>query len=257
MASTKFQNQTAIITGAGQGIGFEIARQLALQGASVLLNDMDARLARSAARAIEREGGICHALPGDAADTDFIPKMVAEAVDRFGALHIAIANAGITLFGSFLEYQPETLQKVMDLNLKGSFFLAQAAARQMIRQGTGGTILLMSSVTGRQAHKNLVAYGMTKAGLEMLAKGLVAELSPMGIRINAVCPGATMTERTAEDAAYEKTWSEITPLGRPATTADIAQAALFLVSDAARHITGQTLVVDGGWTAMGVQPGEG
>lgn len=252
-----FQNKVAIITGAGQGIGFEIARQLALQGASVLLNDLDAGIAQSAAAAIEREGGICQAFPGDASDTGFILEMAAEAVHRFGGLQIAIANAGITLFGSFLDYSPEAFHKVVELNLAGSFFLAQAAARQMIRQGTGGSILLLSSVTGRQAHKNLVAYGMTKAALEMLARGLVAELSPMGIRINAVCPGATLTERTAEDAAYEKTWSEITPLGRPASTSDIAQAALFLVSDAARHITGQTLVVDGGWTVMGVQPGGG
>ena len=114
----------------------------------------------------------------------------------------------------------------------------------------------MSSVTGHQAHASLAAYGMTKAGLEMLARSLVIDLSPYGITINAVAPGATLTERTLNDPMYVPTWSRITPMGRPATVADIANAALFLVAPASRHITGQTLVVDGGWTAVSVPPTE-
>ena len=112
----------------------------------------------------------------------------------------------------------------------------------------------MSSVTGHQAHKNLAAYGMSKAALEMLAKTLVVELSPYGITVNAVAPGATITERTLSDPSYEKTWSGITPTGRPATTSDIANAALFLVSPSAGHITGQSLIVDGGWTSVSPSP---
>jgi 3-oxoacyl-[acyl-carrier protein] reductase len=112
----------------------------------------------------------------------------------------------------------------------------------------------MSSVTGHQAHKNLAAYGMSKAALEMLAKNLVLELSPFNITINAIAPGATITERTKSDPNYEKTWSGITPTGRPATTTDIAQAALFLVSPEAGHITGQSLVIDGGWTSVSPSP---
>jgi 3-oxoacyl-[acyl-carrier protein] reductase len=112
----------------------------------------------------------------------------------------------------------------------------------------------MSSVTGHQAHQNLAAYGMTKAALEMLAKSLVIELSPYRINVNTIAPGATLTERTMNDAAYEKTWSAITPMGRPASTGDIADAALFLVSDGARHITGQNLVIDGGWTSISPPP---
>ena len=165
-----------------------------------------------------------------------------------------MANAGITLFGDFLTYTPAAFQQVMQTNLAGSFFLAQAAAKQMISQGEGGSILLMSSVTGHQAHKNLAAYAMTKAALEMLAKNLVIELSAYSINVNAIAPGATLTERTKVDPGYEKTWSIITPMGRPSTTEDIANAALFLLSAKARHITGQSLVIDGGWTSISPSP---
>lgn len=117
-------------------------------------------------------------------------------------------------------------------------------------------MLFMSSVTGHQAHKNLAAYGMSKAALEMLAKHLVLELAPHRINVNTVAPGATLTERTASDETYAATWANITPMGRPASPDDIAAAALFLLSEEARHVTGQTLVVDGGWSTVSPSPYE-
>jgi len=183
-----------------------------------------------------------------------IHQMVDKAVEQYGRLDIVIANAGITLFGDFLTYPPESFFKVMQVNLAGTFFLAQAAANQMKQQPNGGSMLFMSSVTGHQAHKNLAAYGMSKAALEMLAKNLVIELSQYKITVNTVAPGATLTTRTTADPDYEKVWSEITPMGRPAYVADIANTALFLVSDKAKHITGQNLVVDGGWTCISPSP---
>ncbi len=250
----EFANKSAIVTGAGSGIGFEICRQLVQQGAAVLLNDLDEELTQNAVNQLRKEGGNCTGLAGDAGDAGFIGKMVDTAVGSYGKLDIAIANAGITLFGNFFDYQPEAYYKVMRLNLGGSFFLAQAAARQMIKQGHGGSILLTSSSVAHQAHKDLAAYASTKAGIEMLAKNLVVELSPFNININAVAPGATLTERTLEDPNYTDTWSRLIPLGRPGTVQDVAHAVLFLVSDKARQITGQSLLVDGGWTSISPQP---
>jgi glucose 1-dehydrogenase len=254
MINKTFHNQVAIVTGAGQGIGLEICRQLALNGASVVLNDIEKSLTEESAKKIHNEKGICIAMPGDASDVDFIQSLVEETVKQFGKVDIIIANAGITLFGDFLQYEPEDFYQVMKVNLGGSFFFAQAAARQMKLQGTGGKILFMSSVTGNQAHKDLAAYSMTKAALQMLAKNLVIELSPYKITVNAIAPGATATERTTHDPDYEKTWSRITPIGKPATTTDVANAALFLVSPQASHITGQTLIIDGGWSSISPSP---
>lgn len=251
MSAGAFHGKVAIVTGAGQGIGLEICTELAAQGASVVLNDSDESLAINAAKSVK---GKCISFPGDASDVSFINGLVEHAVKKFGRIDIAIANAGITLFGDFLTYKPNDFNSVLKLNLGGSFFLAQAAALKMKEQGDGGRLLFMSSVTGHQAHKNLAAYGMTKAALEMLAKNLVIELSPYKITVNAIAPGATLTERTLNDHEYEKTWSRITPLGKPATTKDIANAALFLVSPQASHITGQSLVIDGGWTSVSPSP---
>ncbi|MBI1227999.1 MAG: SDR family oxidoreductase [Bacteroidetes bacterium] len=249
-----FHNKTAIITGAGIGIGFEIAKQLALQGASVILNDLDTTLAEKAAQAISALGGQVRPIGGDASDMGVLQNLVDEAVSQFGHLDIAVANAGITTYGDFFEYSLAQFQQLMAVNLQGSFFLAQFAARQLKKQGKGGRILFMSSVTGHQSHRHLATYGMTKAGLEQLARGLVLELAPYGITMNAIAPGATLTERTLHDSGYNEIWQKITPTGRAATVEDIAHAALFLLSPEAGHITGQTLVVDGGWTAVSPQP---
>lgn len=249
-----FKEKVAIVTGAGQGIGLEICDRLASAGAKVVLNDLNRDLANKAAASIVSKGGTCVPVVGDSSDVAVIQRLVDTAVLEFGKLDIVIANAGITLFGDFFEYSPDSFYRVMQVNLAGTFFLAQAAAKQIRKQQSGGSLLFTSSVTGHQAHKNLGAYGMSKAAIEMLAKNLVIEISAFGINVNTIAPGATLTDRTLEDPTYTDTWSRLTPMGRPAYVADIANAALFLVSDEARHITGQTLIIDGGWTSISPSP---
>ena len=248
----RFFNKVAIVTGAGVGIGYEMCRRLVEEGASVILNDLDPEISSKAAASISETK--CISIPGDSSSPEIISKMLTTAIDKFGKLDIAIANSGITLFGNFFTYTHEAFTRVMQVNLTGTFFLAQGAANLMKEQSSGGTILFTSSVTGHQAHKNLAAYGMSKAAIEMLAKNLVYELSEYYINVNTIAPGATLTERTTEDPDYENTWSRLTPMGRPASVSDIAAAALFLVSDEARHITGQNLIIDGGWSSVSPSP---
>ena len=254
--SDLFKDKVAIVTGAGIGIGFEIARQLAKRQAYVLINDIDESVAKDSVERIKSEGGVCDYVVGDSGNVEFIQKMVNRAVELFGKLDLTVANSGITTFGDFLEYTPESFQKLVEVNLQGTFFLAQKAALQMISQQSGGSILLMSSVTGHQHHPNLTAYGMSKAAIGFLAKNLGVELGKYGIRVNAISPGATLTERTRDldEGQYQAQWEKITPLRSCATVEDIAQAALFLLSPQARHITAQTLIIDGGWTSYSPPP---
>ena len=252
--TNNFQGKVAFITGAGQGIGLQMAKQLVQEGAVVYLNDRDESLAQRASENLQADGGHCIPLPGDVSEVERITSFIYQIKKEQGRLDIAIANAGITLFGDFLTYSEADFNQVLAVNLRGTFFLAQQATLVMKEQSTGGTLLFLSSVTAHQAHKNLGAYGMTKAAIELLARNLVAEISTYNINVNCLAPGATLTERTLMDEDYLETWSRITPMGKPASVEDIANAALFLVSDKAKHLTGQTLVVDGGWTVVSPSP---
>lgn len=253
--TTKYAGKVAIVTGAATGIGFEISAQLAQQGAAVLLNDLDQTQLNKALALIQKTGGICAGLAGNAGEPDFIRNMVETCVKQFGRVDMAIANAGLTRFNSILAIEAEELNSMLSLNLQGSVFLAKYAAKQMIAQGQGGRLLFMSSVTGHQAHPGVVCYGMTKTAVQMLAKGLVVELAQYGITSNAISPGATLTERTVgDDPLYEQRWKDKTPTGVVTRPSDIAQTALWLLSPEAKQITGQTIVVDGGWTATSPVP---
>lgn len=249
-------NKVAIITGAGIGIGFEIARQLAAKSVHIVLNDLDEKAAILAIQKIQQAGGKAVAVIGDASDLTVIQKMIDTAIATYGRVDFAIANAGITTFGGFLDYPVERFQQLVKVNLQGTFFLAQQAAKQMIKQQSGGRILLMSSVTGHTYHPDLTTYGMSKAAIVFLAKTLGVELAKHQITVNAISPGATLTERTEEleDGKYKKEWERTTPNGKCATTQDIAHTALFLLAEQSSHITSQTIIVDGGWTAMSPPP---
>ncbi|MCY3863834.1 MAG: SDR family NAD(P)-dependent oxidoreductase [Chloroflexi bacterium] len=256
MTQKRFLNQTVIVTGAGEGIGYEVARQFCAEGASAILNDILPERAKAAAESIAAETGApCLPAPGDVAAIETVRGLVDLAVKTFGELHVCVCNAGLTSWGDFFDYQPADFERVMGVNLRGSYFLAQAAARQFRAQGSGGRIVLMSSVTGHRAVPYLSAYGMTKAALEMLARNLVLELSPHAITINCVAPGAVITPRNLnDDPDYEARWGSLIPVGKAIQTADIANAVLFLAAPESAKITGQAIVVDGGWTSTSPIP---
>lgn len=252
-----FSGKAVLVTGAGVGIGYALCRAFAQAGALVALNDRDTDLCQAAARRINAELGMerVSAYAGDVAGVEIVRSICQEFSTLAGRLDIVIANAGITNYGAFLTCTPESFDRLVEVNLRGSFFTAQAAARLMISARIPGRILLMSSVTGIQAHLNLACYGMTKAGLAMMAKAIALEVGGYGITANAIAPGATLTERTLQDDPhYEDNWAGVTPTGRVGHVEDIVAAALYLASPAARHVSGQTLVVDGGWTIQSPLP---
>lgn len=254
-----FAGKAVLVTGAGVGIGYALCQAFAKAGALVALNDVNPVLCHTAAQRINDALGMerVQAYEGDIADVEAIRTICQRFADRVGRLDIVIANAGITSYGAFLTYTPEAFDRLMGVNLRGSFFTAQSAATLMIQAHIPGRIILMSSVTGLQAHMNLGCYGITKAGIRMMAKTIALEVGKYGITVNAISPGATLTERTLhDDANYESNWASVTPDGRVGYVEDIVAAALYLASPEARHVTGQTLVVDGGWTLQSPLPPE-
>ena len=255
---TGIKDKVAIITGAGTGIGFAIASLLLENGAKVVLNDLDKAVSEKAALQLNSQApGQCLAYSGDAGEIDVIEALVSFTLENFGKINFVIPNAGITLFGDFFEFRPEDFHKVVNLNLQGAFFLVQKATAVMKTQGEGGRVVLMSSITGIKSYPSLAAYSMTKAALRMFAKSLVLVLGQHQITINAIAPGATLTERTAfEEPDYAGAWGKLLPGGNVGKPSDMANTCLFLLSEEAAHINGQTLVVDGGWTVIGRYPGD-
>lgn len=249
------QGRTVIVTGAAIGIGYGICEGFLQAGANVILNDVDEQAATRAVTSLaENHPGRIISYPGDVSDMTIVRNLVPTATAHFGSLDVVVANAGITLFNSFLETTPEAFDRVMSVNLKGSYFLAQAATKVM-RQQKRGRIILMSSCVGTLALEGLSVYSMTKAALQMLTKSLALELGQFGITVNAIAPGATLTERTRQELPdYAGSWGALLPSGRVGTPEDIAAAALFLASDEAKQVTGTTLEVDGGWTSLGAEP---
>jgi len=244
-----------IVTGASQGIGYEIVKSILVQGEYVIFNDIDQELTQIASEQLKALGLTNFStLVEDAASETFLAQLNDLIDTTPGTLAGAVCNAGITTFGDFWSYSRESMDEILRINIKGTFFLIQLIAKKLKEHNLGGSIVLTSSVTGHIAHPDLAAYGMTKAALNQLAKNLVIDLSPNHIRINTVSPGATLTERTLSDQNYHRSWSDITPMGTPAQVDDIADAVLFFLSKRSKHITGQNLVVDGGWTSVGIPP---
>lgn len=248
--------RVAIVTGANREIGAAMAAALARAGARVLVAHFgEPDRAAEAVRDIREAGGEAEPWEADLTAVAANQQMVARAVALWGRLDILVANAGLTAHIPFLDTDEQTWDALVALNLRGSFFGAQAAARQMISQGSGGRIVFSSSVTGVQAVPRLGAYGITKAGLLHMARTLAVELGRHGITVNALGIGATLNQRNLEnDPDYRAHWDAVIPAGRVGEPEDVARALMFLVSPEAALVNGHTLMLDGGWTTTSPTP---
>lgn len=246
-------DRVAIVTGASTGIGRALAVGLAADGARVVIGyRSNAEGAAETLRTIEAAGGIGVLAAADIARAEGAQRLVDVAVEAFGRLDIMCCHAGLTAWGSFLSMTEQTFDRIVATNLRGTFFAAQAAARRLVAQGEGGRIALTSSVTAHRAIGGISAYAMTKAGIEALARNLAFELAPEGITVNAVAPGAIVNDRNlGDDPRYAERWAVVDPVGRVGVPEDVLAAVRFLVGPDAGFITGQTLIVDGGWTSVG------
>jgi NAD(P)-dependent dehydrogenase (short-subunit alcohol dehydrogenase family) len=253
---TDLDGRVAIVTGASREIGAAMAEALAARGMAVVIGHHDeGERADALVERIRSSGGRAVAESGDLSLVADNKRLVARAVDEFGRLDVFAANAALVRWGPFVDVDEETWGAVVDLNLKGSFFGVQAAARQMIAQGSGGRIVLSSSVTGRRVVPDLSVYSVTKAGLNHMATVLAVALAEHGITVNALEIGAIVNERNLrDDPQYAEHWAEVIPAGRVGQPSDVAAALVYLVSDEANWVTGHTLTVDGGWSGVGLVP---
>ena len=243
----------ALVTGGGRGLGRAIAVGLAEHGADVAVTSRTVAELEETAEAVQATGRRCLVLPGDALRKADVEAVIAAVDDEYGRFDILVNNAGVDAAAPALDYAEDDWDFVLDVNLKGYFLYAQAAARVMIARGNGGAIAQNSSIAARAAIKNISAYNASKGGVDMLTRSLALEWAQYGIRVNSFAPAymeVFMPGAAAEhDEAKEQAIRDRTPLGRRGRAEELVGPVVFLCSDAASYVTGDVLMVDGGWTA--------
>ncbi|MBC8104113.1 MAG: sorbitol-6-phosphate dehydrogenase [Cytophagales bacterium] len=256
----RLEGKSAIVTGAGQGLGEAIARRLAVEGCSVLIADVNAEKAEAAASVIVNETGRrAIGKMVDVTDADGCAVMVEEAAAAFGRLDILVANAGILKAGDVTEMDPEDWRRVLEVNLTGYFLCAQAAARVM-RDQRSGSIVQINSKSGKKGSFRNGAYAASKFGGIGLTQSIALDLAPYGVRANAICPGNLLDGTLWQNSLFDQyaqtqgltpeqvraKYESQVPLGRGATYADVCGVVVFLCSEDAAYMTGQAINVTGG-----------
>ncbi len=247
----RLTGKTALVTGAGGGLGGAIAKRFAVEGASMLCTDRDLPRAEATAAAIAEADGTASAFRADIAEAGDCEAQVAETVQRYGRIDIAVNNAGVGLHRLALETSLDDWERVLRINLTGSFLTAQAAARRMVDQG-GGRIIQIGSISGQRGNMGGVAYGASKAAVMHVCKVLAVELSAKGVMVNAIAPGPIETGISVHGPTRKQGYIDRIPAGAYGTVEAVANASLFLASDDCQWITGHVLNVDGGYAAAGL-----
>ena len=251
----RLKNKVSLVTGASRGIGRSIALALAREGAAVALNcSVSLAAARGVAKEIRGLGRQTMVVQADVASKTEVETMVKKVIDEFGKIDILVNNAGMSVIGASGDLEEKRWRRGLDVMLTGVFFCSQAVGREMIKRG-GGKIINIASVNGIVAFPERVCYSCAKAGVIQLTKVLGCEWARYNINVNAIAPGyvkTSLVEELAEKGTLDMgELATRTPLGRLAEPEEIAAAVIFLASEESKYIEGQTIVIDGGWTAYG------
>src|SRR5215469_16104943 len=248
----RFANQGVLVTGAASGIGEKGAHAIGHEGAAVAVADRDGEGARRVAEAVCRAGGQARAFLLDVTDAGAVAGCIAAASKEFGRLDVLVNSAGVREIVPVLDLSLDEWQRVVNVNLTGTFLCSQAFARAVIARGGKGAIVNLASTLGVVAAPNRAAYTASKHAVVGLTKQMAMELGDKGIRVNAVGPGVirtAMTDQYFDDSEYAQRIRSLHALGRWGEPDEVAKAILFLASDEASFCSGTTLMVDGGWTA--------
>jgi NAD(P)-dependent dehydrogenase (short-subunit alcohol dehydrogenase family) len=244
--------RVALVVGGGSGIGQAGAEAMAAFGAHVVCADVNASDAQGVAQRIRRAGGKATHATVDARSTDSVDMLVNGVDGEFGRLDVLLTTPAINLRKRFLDYTDEEFDRVIELNLKGTFRVARAAARVMVKRKRG-SIILMSSIRAVNVEPGQSIYASTKAGITQMTRGLAVELGPFGVRVNALAPGIVATPLTRPitgNPAWNEAYAKRNALGRWAEPQEMAGPITFLAADASSYLTGTTIFADAGWTAI-------
>lgn len=249
----RLEKRVATITGAGSGMGRAMAIAFAKEGAKVVVSDINLSGAEQVAHEIVVSGGEAIALKVDVSKEDDAINLVSKAVSKYGKLDIHVNNAGISQTKLFIHTTKDEFERIFSVNLLGAFLCAKYAAIEMLKHHYG-RIINIASLSGQRGGIGRVAYGSSKAGLELMTKVMSVELSSLGINVNNIAPGAIATKmaEAQHNAATKEAYHYLIPQRRYGTPEEIADAAVFLASEQASHICGTTLNVDGGFLGAGL-----
>jgi NAD(P)-dependent dehydrogenase (short-subunit alcohol dehydrogenase family) len=257
--SGRFAGRVALVTGAAQGIGRCVADRFAAEAAAVVMLDVESETLHAAADQVRRHGTNIETVVGDVSHREDVRRAVDLAVDRFGGLDAAAQVAGIAEFVPFLDFEDELWERILGVNLRGTWYLVQEAARAMVATGRGGAIAVTASTNAFQPEAGGLAYNTSKAAQVAVMKTAAIELAAHGIRVNAIAPGiinTRLSEFVINHPVQSKVFRDRIPLGRFAEPEEMARPILWMCSDEASYLSGELIVVDGAMSVGLPEPGE-